>query len=67
MDTAQIIEALETELNAVNAAISALSGSRTGKRRGRPPGKGKRTMSAEARAKISAAQKARWKKQKAKG
>jgi hypothetical protein len=67
MDTAQIIEALETELNAVNAAISALSGRGTGRRRGRPPGKGKRTMSAEARAKISAAQKARWKKQKAKG
>jgi hypothetical protein len=66
MDTAQIIEQLEAERDALDAAISALSGTSKGRRRGAAPRKGHRTMSAEARAKISRAQKARWKAQKAK-
>jgi hypothetical protein len=53
---------LEARLSAINEALgeSANSG---GAKRGRPPGKrGKRTMSAEARARISAAQTERWAK-----
>lgn len=65
MDTAAILNELEAEKERLDAAISALQGSRYGKPRssGR---RGRRTMSAEARRKISLAQKARWKKQKAK-
>jgi hypothetical protein len=70
--------ALIAQLAGVRAAISSLAGggaSTGGARRGRPPGsknkKGKpgrpkgRKMSAEARAKIAAAQKARWAKHRA--
>lgn len=67
------IEALQSEL----AGLFGGTSKSTGKRRGRPPGPGKasanqnresgkrrgpRTMSPEARAKIAAAQKARWAK-----
>jgi len=47
---------LETRLNAINAALGAAP-KVTGAKRGRPR---KHSMSAEARARISAAQTARW-------
>lgn len=55
------------QLEKIRTAIASFGGkSAGGKRRGRPPGSGKRRkMSAEARAKIAAAQKKRWAKQKA--
>lgn len=72
MDIAGIVAQLKQELARLNAAISALEGT---SRRGRPPKssrteeagrRGRRRMSAEARAKIAAAQRARWAKQKGK-
>lgn len=71
MDTNEIVGQLRQQRNQLDAAISALEGDPTAPRRGRPP-KGapalqagrRRTMSAVARAKISAAQKTRWAKQK---
>ncbi len=65
MDTAEIIEALEAERERLDTAISALQGSRYGRPRGKGR-RGTRTLSAEARRKISLAQKKRWKAQKAK-
>jgi hypothetical protein len=71
----QIVAELTAERNRIDQAIAALEGSDSSSRprRGRPPKAhssqatpGKRTMSAAARAKISAAQKARWAKQKGK-
>ena len=64
-----ILDYLKAELTKLDGAITALEGSSP--RRGHPPkslqsATGKRTMSASARAKISAAQKARWAKQKGK-
>jgi hypothetical protein len=47
------------QVNALNMAISALSGTTTSK-----GSQGRRTMSVAARARISASQKARWAKQK---
>ena len=76
MDFQNVIDQLRSELNRIDQAISVLQslGSSTkGRRRGRPPGSKnhvaattpkRRTMSASARALISAAQKARWAKQK---
>jgi hypothetical protein len=60
---------LEQRLVKVRGAIASL-GTGTGSRRGRPVGstnkpRKRRRMSAQARAAISAAQKARWAKQKA--
>jgi len=71
-----VIDQLRSELNRIDQAISvfqSLGASAKGRRRGRPPGSKnhlaattpkRRTMSASARALISAAQKARWAKQK---
>ena len=68
---------LEQQLGKVRNAIAPLAGGKTGARRGRPAGstnkkriiivggRRRRKMSAKARAAISAAQKARWAKQKA--
>jgi hypothetical protein len=74
MDTQNIVMQLRQELTRVDAAIAALEGldGSTAPRRGRPPktqasstrGPKQRTMSASARAKIAAAQRARWAKQK---
>src|SRR3989442_6226701 len=47
------------QVNALNMAIAALSGTGTSR-----ASRGRRTMSAAARARISASQKARWAKQK---
>jgi hypothetical protein len=71
-----ILRQLQDERNRLDQAISALQGLDSNApvvaaRRGRPPGKsaqtqprGRRRMSAAARAKIAAAQRARWAKQK---
>ncbi len=76
MNVTDIIQQLTQERGRIDAAITALeglSGAPTGKRRGRPPGSGKkaagvpkkrRTMSAAARKLISIAQKKRWAAQK---
>lgn len=71
MDLAEILNQLRQERSQLDSAISALEGVHTAPRRGRPPKSAqtatapkKRHMSASARAKIAAAQKARWAKQK---
>lgn len=74
MDTQSIVAQLRQELARIDQAISALEGlSQTAPRRGRSPKtaaasqgirRGPRRMSAAARAKIAAAQRARWAKQK---
>jgi hypothetical protein len=62
MNIAEIIESLKLERNRINAAIAALDHSGFSRKYG---ARKKRTMSAAARAKIAAAQRARWAKQKA--
>jgi hypothetical protein len=76
MDINQIVEQLRRERNQLDVAITALEGRQTAPRRGRPPKsamtvsapvpvtskRGPRKMSAAARARISAAQRARWAK-----
>ncbi len=78
MNINQIVEQLRQERNKLDVAITALEGGQTAPRRGRPPKsaqtssapvavtsqRGPRKMSASARAKIAAAQRARWAKQK---
>jgi hypothetical protein len=76
MDAASIVVQLKQELARIDQAISALEQlGQTAPRRGRPPKamqatqsgrRGPRVMSAAARAKIAAAQRARWAKQKSK-
>lgn len=77
MDIQSIVTQLRQEVSRIENAIAALLGlgSRPA-RRGRPPkatqpvqesGRKRRTMSASARAKIAAAQRARWAKQKSEG
>lgn len=63
LDIEGIVDELRAERLRLDAAIAALSGGAvTRNRRSRP--RGRRTMSAEARARIAAAQRARWAKQK---
>jgi hypothetical protein len=69
MNLDQLIFDLTSERDRIDAVIAALSGSSGGNRRGRPPGMSasfpkKRTMSKAARARIGAAKKAWWAKQK---
>ena len=74
MDIENIVNQLKQERARIDQAISALDeSSQLATRRGRPPkatqtsqpaGPKRRTMSAAARAKIAAAQRARWAKQK---
>jgi hypothetical protein len=74
MDIQGIVTQLRQEVSRIEQAIAALVGlSSQPARRGRPPkvtarveagGRKRRTMSASARAKIAAAQRARWAKQK---
>jgi hypothetical protein len=79
MNVQEIVAELRQELSRIERAIAAITGlgdeSTSGRRRGRPAGsknvssgtgQKRRTMSASARARISAAQKARWAKQKGK-
>jgi hypothetical protein len=67
MDTSQIIEAIDTEIQRLQAAKALLDGSPTSKPAAKPSPKkpGRRRMSAAGRARIVAAQKARWAKVKA--
>ena len=76
MDIQSVVDQLRQEVRTIEAAIAARVGlGQTAPRRGRPPmlaqataatpKRGPRKMSAAARARISAAQKARWRKQKA--
>jgi hypothetical protein len=74
MDIQSVLTQLRQEASRIENAIAALVGlESTSPRRGRPPkvsqggraaGRKRRTMSAAARAKIAAAQRARWAKQK---
>jgi len=68
MNVNRILTELKAEKLKLDAAISAIEGiSRTGPHRESPAGgrrRGRRRMSAAARKRISAAQKARWAKQK---
>ena len=75
MDIQGIVTQLKQEASRIEQAIAALVGlSSQPARRGRPPkvtarvatGRKRRTMSASARAKMAAAQRARWAKQKGK-
>ncbi len=71
MDITSIVAQLKEERDRLDQAITALEGSSTTARRGRPPKpsqpagrRGARHMSAAARARIAAAKKAWWAKQK---
>lgn len=66
MDTEQIIQELKAERIRLDAAINALQsgGSRTSRSKGR---RGPRHMTAEARRRISEAQKRRWAKRRSSG
>jgi hypothetical protein len=72
MDTTEIIQTIDAEIARLEKARSLLNGDTTSPtKRGRPPGssvtaraKPRRKMSAEGRARIAAAQKARWAKAK---
>lgn len=72
MDIQNILEQLRHQRQRLDEAIAALGGGQIARRRGRPPKattspavrRGPRKMSAAARAKIAAAQRARWAKQK---
>lgn len=70
MDLQTVADQLRAELNRIDRAIAVLTGlGSQAPRRGRPPktistGKKRHSMSASARARISATQKARWAKQK---
>jgi hypothetical protein len=66
MDTNQIIEAIDAEITRLEEAKRLLDSARAAGRRTESAKKvpEKRTMSAEGRARIAAAQKARWAKQK---
>ena len=68
MSTQEIIAAIDAEIQRLQQARNLISGLGGTKRRGRPPAgsahKAKRTLSAEAREKIAAAQRKRWAKQK---
>ena len=75
MDIQGIVTQLRQEVSRIEQAIAALVGlGSQPARRGRPPkaspgvatGRKRRTMSASARAKMAAAQRARWAKQKGK-
>jgi hypothetical protein len=63
MNMREIIELLDSEIGRLKQAKVLLNGTDTGKATGK--GRGPRTMSAAARARIAAAQKARWARVKA--
>jgi hypothetical protein len=68
VSTQEIIAAIDAEILRLQQVRNLISGLGDTKRRGRPLGgsarKAKRTLSAEAREKITAAQRKRWAKQK---
>jgi hypothetical protein len=59
MNTTELLSSVEFEIATLKEVRSILVGKNTHVRSGRRPGK-KRTMSADARARIAAAQKKRW-------
>jgi len=63
MNTIELLSSIDSEIARLQEVRVLLAGSNAYVRRGRKPGK-KRTLSAEARARIAAAQRARWAKQK---
>jgi len=63
MDTAQLISEIDSEISRLQQARALLAGGHTANRVKHAGTK--RTLSAEARARIAAAQKRRWAKQKA--
>jgi hypothetical protein len=72
MNTQDILSTLDAEIARLQSARSLLTGTASGKRRGRPRGSStspaapqKRTMSAAGRKRIAEAQRKRWAKQKA--
>jgi hypothetical protein len=65
MDIAGIVAEIDLEIARLEKAKDLIAGQTAPSKRGRPPAtKTKRTMSAEGRARIAAAQKARWAKAK---
>jgi hypothetical protein len=71
MDTSEIIQTIDAEIARLEKAKALLNGHTTTPRRGRPisakptaTAKPRRKVSAEGRARIAAAQKARWAKAK---
>jgi hypothetical protein len=63
MDTKALVAELDAEIDRLKEVKALLAGQTTSPRRGRPPAtksKSRRTMSPEGRARIVAAQKARW-------
>jgi hypothetical protein len=68
MDTNEIIEAIDAEIQRLQAAKALLGGNPTSKPAAKPSPKkpGRRKISAAGRARIVAAQKARWAKKAAK-
>lgn len=65
MDIEAIVESLKRERNRIDAAIAALDSGGRHRGLGSSGGRGRRRMSAEARARIAAAQRARWARVKA--
>jgi hypothetical protein len=60
MDLTAVIEDIEAEISRLEKARALLTGHTAPLKRGAPPAKKRRTMSAEGRARIAAAQKKRW-------
>ena len=63
MDTTELLSSIDAEITRLQEARALLAGRDGHVRRGGKPGK-KRTLSAEARARIAAAQRKRWAAQK---
>jgi hypothetical protein len=63
MDTTELLSVIDSEIARLQEARALLAGQNGQIRPGRKPAK-KRTMSTEGRARIAAAQRARWAKQK---
>lgn len=64
MSLIELLYSIDSEISTLKQVRALLAGSgSSGSRRGRPPKK-KRTMSAEGRARVAAAQRKRWARQK---
>jgi len=63
MSTSELLSEIDAEISRLQEARALLGANGYAAKRGRPAGK-KRTLSADARARIAAAQRARWAKQK---
>jgi hypothetical protein len=61
--TSDILASIDSEISILREARALLTGNSAGRKLGRPARK-RHTMSAEGRARIAAAQRARWAKQK---